>query len=36
MTKPAPRENVLAIDIYVPGKSAGVARDGARVFKLGQ
>jgi histidinol-phosphate aminotransferase len=34
MTKPAPRENVLAIDPYVPGKSAGAARDGARVFKL--
>jgi histidinol-phosphate aminotransferase len=34
MTKPAPRENVLAIDIYVPGKSAAAARNGARVFKL--
>jgi histidinol-phosphate aminotransferase len=34
MSKPAPRESVLAIDPYVPGKSAGAAADGARVFKL--
>jgi histidinol-phosphate aminotransferase len=34
MTKPAPRENVMAIDPYVPGKSAGKAAEGQRVFKL--
>jgi len=34
MSKPAPRESVLAIEPYVPGKSAGAAKDGARVFKL--
>ncbi len=33
MTKPVPRESVMAIDPYVPGKSAGAAA-GQRVFKL--
>ncbi len=34
MTKPSPRDSVLAIDPYVPGKSAAARSDGARVFKL--
>ncbi len=34
MTRPTPRDNVLAIDAYVPGKSALARPDGARVFKL--
>ena len=34
MTKPSPRASVLAIDPYVPGKSAAARSDGARVFKL--
>jgi histidinol-phosphate aminotransferase len=34
MTKPAPRESVLAIDTYVPGKSPRAAAPGQRVFKL--
>ncbi|ARN82514.1 histidinol-phosphate transaminase [Methylocystis bryophila] len=32
--KPSPRDGVLAIDAYVPGKSAAARTDGARVFKL--
>jgi histidinol-phosphate aminotransferase len=34
MTKPCPRDGVLAIDPYVPGKSAAPRSDGGRVFKL--
>jgi len=34
MSKPAPRSSVLAIDPYVPGKSAATRADGGPVFKL--
>jgi len=34
MTKPSPRDSVLAIAPYVPGKSAAARPDGGRVFKL--
>ncbi len=34
MTKPSPRSSVLAIDPYVPGRTAAARPDGARVFKL--
>ena len=33
MTKPFPRDGVLAIDPYVPGKSAAARSDGARARK---
>ncbi|HTO79791.1 MAG TPA: histidinol-phosphate transaminase [Methylocystis sp.] len=34
MSKPSPRASLLAIDPYVPGRSAAARPDGARVFKL--